>query len=85
VSDTNDTNDTAPESANEPARPMLRIVRGEPTPEELAVVTAIVTAAASAGGAAEPELPARGQWSDPAHQHRRSWLHGRGAWRAATR
>jgi hypothetical protein len=62
----------------------LRIVRGEPTPEELAALTAIVAAAGS-GEAAEPDAPRRGRWNDPAAAHRRPWLPGPGAWRAAQR
>jgi hypothetical protein len=66
------------------SRPQLRVVRGEPTPEELAVLTAVVTAAASGSDDEAPE-PARGRWSDPAWQHRRPLLHGPGGWRAAVR
>lgn len=66
-------------------RPQLRVVRGEPTPEELAVLTAVVTAAASGGDDAAPPVPARGRWNDPAWQHRRPLLHGPGGWRAAVR
>jgi len=59
----------------------LRVVRGEPTPEELAVVIALASAA---GGedVSSPE-PARGRWNDPAWMHRRTLLAGPGGWRAA--
>lgn len=67
---------------NEPARPQLRVVRGDPTPEELAVLTALVTASASDEVAAPP-VPARGRWNDPARGHRRQLLNGPGGWRAA--
>jgi hypothetical protein len=61
----------------------LRIVRGEPTPEEIAAVLAIVTAASA--GAPEPvERVRRGGWSDPAGMHRRPLLPGPNAWRAST-
>jgi hypothetical protein len=63
----------------------LRIVRGEPTPEELAVLTAVVSAAGSGDESVEPDAPRRGRWSDPAHAHRRPWQHGPGGWRAALR
>ena len=66
------------------ARPQLRVVRGDPTAEELAVLTAIVTAAASVAPEPAP-VPTRGRWSDPAWQHRRQLLHGPGGWRAAVR
>jgi hypothetical protein len=65
-------------------RPALRIVRGEPTPEELAVVTAVVTAA-SGGGENEPEPPRRGRWADPAWQHVQMRRPGPGAWASSFR
>jgi hypothetical protein len=70
--------------ASEAFRPHLRVVRGEPTAEELAVLTALVTAVGS-GGSEPPPAPARGRWSDPASQFRRHLLHGPGGWRAAVR
>jgi hypothetical protein len=66
---------------NDVARPALRVVRGAPTPEELAVVTAVVTAASS-GGADATDEPRRGRWNDPAAMHRRALLPGPGGWRA---
>ena len=62
----------------------LRIVHGEPTPEEVAVVTAVLSAAASAAPAGNP-APQRGRWADPFDQHRRPWQNGAGGWRAAVR
>jgi hypothetical protein len=62
----------------------LQIVRGEPTPEELAVVTALVSVAAAESD--EPAAPAlRGRWNDPALQLRAPLQPGPGAWRAAFR
>jgi hypothetical protein len=62
----------------------LRIVRGRPTPEELAALTALV-AAASQSEQPGAEAPRRGRWNDPAHAHRRYWPTGPGGWRAAAR
>jgi len=62
----------------------LRIVRGEPTPEELAALAAVVTAAESISPA-PAEAPQRGRWNDPAHAHRRYWPVGPDGWRAAIR
>ena len=59
----------------------VRIVRGQPTPEELAALTAIVTAAGAASAPAGAEAPQPGRWNDPAYAHRRLWLTGPGAWR----
>jgi hypothetical protein len=64
-------------------RPVLRIVRGDASPEELAALAALVAAAGSGGDAADPAPPVRGRWNDPAHQVRRGWTHGPGGWRAA--
>jgi Acyl-CoA carboxylase epsilon subunit len=60
----------------------LRIVRGEPTDEELAVVTALVTAATSGASGSSGPAPRRGRWNDPAAAHRRPWRAGPGGWRA---
>ncbi len=63
-------------------QPALRVVRGDPSPEELAVVTALV--AAAGGGADEPATTVRrGGWSDPAGRHRRALLPGANAWRSS--
>ena len=70
-------------------RPVLRIVRGEPTAEELAVVAALVGAlgdgAGSAAGDSSATAPRRGTWSDPALRVRQPMRPGLGAWRAAAR
>jgi len=68
-------------SEPEAARPALRVVRGEPTPEELAVVIAL--ASAGGGGEVEPTVAVRGRWNDAALLHRRSVLSGPGGWRAS--
>jgi hypothetical protein len=60
----------------------LRIVRGEPTAEEIAVVTALVTARAAAPAAPAPR-ERRGGWNDPAALHRRPLIPGPNAWRSA--
>jgi hypothetical protein len=72
-------------STHEPQHPQLRVVKGEPTAEELAAIAAIVTAAASAASADAPAPPLRGRWNDPARMHRRPLLSGPGGWRAALR
>jgi hypothetical protein len=69
-------------AADETRRPALRIVRGDPTPEELAVLTALVAAAGGDDAAPTAEPPVRGRWNDPAQSVRRSWAAGPGGWRA---
>ncbi|HET7071988.1 MAG TPA: acyl-CoA carboxylase subunit epsilon [Nocardioides sp.] len=60
--------------------PFLRIVKGEPTPEELA---AVVTVLASLGGpAAAPPRPTA-EWNTPRRLHRLAQPHGPGGWRAS--
>jgi hypothetical protein len=62
-------------------KPILRVVRGEPSAEELAVLTAVMTAAGTDED--EPAPPLRGRWNDPAWAHRRQLLPGPGAWRSS--
>ena len=63
-----------------PARPLLTVVRGEPTPEQLAALIAVVSARGSGGGEPE-EAPAPSLWNRPTL---RGPLHpGPGAWQAS--
>ena len=66
-------------------QPALRVIRGEPTPEELAALTALVSVAAANGADVEREPARRGRWNDPAAMHRRPLLSGPAGWRAAAR
>ena len=60
--------------------PVLRVVRGDATPEEVAALVAVLAARAAAPAAPEP----RSHWGRP--QVRRPLpLPGDGAWRAAAR
>jgi hypothetical protein len=67
------------------AAPVLRVVSGSPTAEELAVVTAIVAAAGSGSNGGAETAQQRGGWSDPKWTHRDRWLPGPNAWRSAGR
>ncbi len=77
------TRDTATqETRQHPAMTDVQILRGDPEPEELAALTAIIAATAS-GDAIEPRPSTiRGRWNDPANALRRSRLVGPGGWRA---
>ena len=55
--------DGGPEHTGE--RPMLRIVRGDPTPEELAAVVAVLAAASGGEQSVGPAGPVP-QWAPPA-------------------
>jgi hypothetical protein len=62
--------------------PLLRVVRGNPTPEELAAVTAVIAARSVA---TETAKVAVSDWADPSGAHRRSVPVGPGAWAASGR
>ena len=62
---------------------LLLEVTGAPTPEELAAVVAVLTAASSSAPAAEEPVPSR--WNDRAALLRRPLPTGPDAWRAVWR
>jgi acyl-CoA carboxylase epsilon subunit len=66
-------------------QPFLRIVRGNPDDEELAALTAVLAAVASAPpagpDAARPQR--RSRWADRARLLRAPLRPGEGAWRAS--
>jgi hypothetical protein len=65
--------------AEAPAQPLLRVVRGEPSPEELAALVAVL---AARGGADEQAAePAQSAWSRPRHGERGYLPVGPLAWR----
>ncbi len=69
-------------AANESERPVLRIVRGRASAEEIAALTAIM--AVSGGEVDDAPTPVvRGRWNDPSHSMRRFWPSGEGGWRSA--
>jgi hypothetical protein len=63
-----------PEHADRPAgEPFLRVVRGHPTPAEIAaLVAALVVRDRDTGAAARPVRPPRSAWGDPAGALRRA-------------
>ncbi len=61
--------------------PALQVISGNATPEEIAVILALV--AASSGADAEPDVTEVNRWNDRS-AHLRSYLYpGQGAWRAS--
>ena len=66
-------------SGDEAQRAHLRVVSGNPTPEELAALTVVLAAASSAS--ADDQSTPRSRWSIPAM--RRPLAHGPGGWRAS--
>jgi hypothetical protein len=63
--------------------PLLRVVSGDPTPEELAALT-VVVAALSQRRARRRPTPV-GAWASYADAHRRALQPGPGGWRASGR
>ena len=65
------------------AERFLQVIHGDPTPEELAALVAVLTArAGAAAGPARPK-PRRSAWSAPSRRLRRPLPHGPGAWRSS--
>jgi hypothetical protein len=64
-------------------RPLLRVVKGEPTAEELAALTVVVAALSQRRERRRP-TPV-GAWSSFADGHRSPLQHGHGGWRASGR
>ncbi len=64
--------------------PLLRVVKGDPSPEELAALVAVVAARNAAAAAAEaPARKPRSEWGHPVRQHRGPHRVGPGQWRAS--
>ncbi len=61
---------------------MLRIVRGDPSPEEVAALTAVL-AAASGGGEPEPDTGPASVWTERESLVRRPLTPGPNAWRTS--
>ncbi|WP_037605543.1 acyl-CoA carboxylase subunit epsilon [Streptacidiphilus rugosus] len=61
----------------------IRVLHGQPNPEELAAVLAVVSARASAAAADAPEAPTAKVWRDRASAMRRMPHPGPHAWRTS--
>ena len=65
------------------AQPVLSVVRGEPTPTELAALLVVLASrSGSPAGRADPWL-SRSRWAAPAQLMRAPVLRGQNAWRAS--
>ena len=74
----------APETPAE-AVPLLRIVTGDPTTDEVAALVAVVSAMAAGAQAAGAKAAPRPEWGAHHRKLRGSHRHGPGAWRASAR
>ena len=68
---------------SEELRPLLRVVRGEPSAEELAALTVVVAALSQRRERRRP-VPV-GAWAYHSDGHRRPLQAGTGGWRASGR
>jgi hypothetical protein len=80
VSEHTDTKGAGGEATG-PRRPMLRVVKGDPTPEEIAALVAVL--AARSAGAEEPPAPKRSAWAAHERRMRRPVHPSPGGWRAS--
>jgi len=62
-------------------RPLLRVVRGDASPEEVAALVAVVAALGS--GAEPPPRRRTPEWSAPHRKLRATLPHGPGGWRSS--
>ena len=63
-----------------PAAPLLRVVSGDPTPEELAALVAVVASLGSVAAAPPRRTPA---WQAHHRKVRATYPHGPGGWRSS--
>lgn len=62
-------------------RPVLRVISGDPTPAELAVIVTVLSARAAEPNATDRTAEISSQWSTPARMHRQVMPAPRpGAW-----
>jgi Acyl-CoA carboxylase epsilon subunit len=62
-------------------QPVLRVIRGDATAEEVAAIVAVLMSRAAADDAPDAVPPARSAWADRSRALRRPLFPGPGAWR----
>jgi hypothetical protein len=69
-------------AGDQPTRePLLRVVRGDATPEEIAALVAVLVTRAADTEAPSPPRSVQNSWSDRSRQLRRPLSPAPGAWR----
>jgi hypothetical protein len=66
-----------------PPRPMLRIVSGDATEEEIAALVAVLSARSGAAAAGEKPTPRRSEWAGHERRMRRPLHPSPNGWRAS--
>ena len=66
--------------AEQQQRPLLRVIKGDATPEEVAALVAVV---AALGSGTEPPTRRTPEWSAHHRKVRRTLPHGPGGWRSS--
>jgi len=72
----------APAQDGASGRPVLRVVKGDPAPEEIAALVTVLSARAAAVGGEEPP-PRRSEWAGHERRMRRPVHPSPGGWRAS--
>ena len=67
--------------ASSPERPLLRVVSGDPSPEEIAALVAVFS---SLGGAEKPPPRRTPEWQANPRKVRLTLPHGPGGWRSSS-
>jgi acyl-CoA carboxylase epsilon subunit len=70
-----------PHDDQPPAPPLLRVVRGDATADEIAALVAVLLARSADAEASGPARSVSGSWADRTRQLRRPLSPGPGAWR----
>jgi acyl-CoA carboxylase epsilon subunit len=70
---------------DQPARPLLRVVRGDATPEEIAALVAVLATRDGESDAPAQPRSVKNTWSDRSRLIRRPLSPAPGAWRASAR
>jgi hypothetical protein len=68
--------------SNREQEPVVQVVKGDPTPEELAALIAVITARVTAAKT-EPATERASDWASYWRNVRRPLQHGPGRWRAS--
>jgi hypothetical protein len=77
---TADGGDMVSTGSTDDAVPFLRVVKGEPTPEELAALVAVLASLGSPAAAPTRRTP---EWNAPRRLHRVVQPHGPSGWRSS--